>query len=90
MQVVNKPGGNGLLGATVDATWYDSTEGAWFTMTTTTITDGLGNWREVNEAGPKYQAVTAEDVKRVEAALEVVGSSDRLAVDANAAFCDDL
>jgi hypothetical protein len=29
------------------------------------ITDGLGNWREVNEAGPKYQAVTAEDVKRV-------------------------
>jgi L-alanine-DL-glutamate epimerase-like enolase superfamily enzyme len=27
-----------------------------------------------------------EDVKRVEAALEVVGSSDRLAVDANAAF----
>jgi len=29
------------------------------------VTDGLGNWREVNEAGPKYQAVTAEDVKRV-------------------------
>lgn len=29
------------------------------------ITDGLGDWREVNEAGPKYQAVTAEDVKRV-------------------------
>jgi len=30
-----------------------------------------------------------EDVKRVEAALEVVGSSDRLAVDANAAFDRD-
>ena len=29
------------------------------------FTDGLGDWREVNEAGPKYQAVTAEDVKRV-------------------------
>ena len=29
------------------------------------ITDGLGDWREVNEAGPKCQAVTAEDVKRV-------------------------
>lgn len=29
------------------------------------VNDGLGNWREVNEAGPKYQAVTAEDVKRV-------------------------
>ncbi|HVY71495.1 MAG TPA: pitrilysin family protein, partial [Verrucomicrobiae bacterium] len=27
--------------------------------------DGSGNWREINEAGPKYQAVTAEDVKRV-------------------------
>jgi predicted Zn-dependent peptidase len=27
--------------------------------------DGLGNWREINEAGPKYQAVTAADVKRV-------------------------
>jgi predicted Zn-dependent peptidase len=27
--------------------------------------DGLGDWREFNEAGPKYQAVTAEDVKRV-------------------------
>jgi len=29
------------------------------------ITDGLGDWSEVNEAGPRYQAVTAEDVKRV-------------------------
>lgn len=27
--------------------------------------DGLGDWREINEAGPKFQAVTAEDVKRV-------------------------
>lgn len=27
--------------------------------------DGLGNWREINEAGPKYQAVTATDVRRV-------------------------
>lgn len=27
--------------------------------------DGLGNWREINEAGPKYQAVTAEDIQRV-------------------------
>jgi predicted Zn-dependent peptidase len=27
--------------------------------------DGLGHWAEVNEAGPKFQAVTAEDVKRV-------------------------
>ena len=27
--------------------------------------DGLGDWREVNEAGPKHQAVTAADVKRV-------------------------
>lgn len=27
--------------------------------------DGLGDWREVNEAGPKYQAVTAADIKRV-------------------------
>ena len=26
--------------------------------------DGLGDWREINEAGPKHQAVTAEDVKR--------------------------
>jgi predicted Zn-dependent peptidase len=28
-------------------------------------TDGDGNWREVNEAGPKIQAVTAADIKRV-------------------------
>ncbi len=27
--------------------------------------DGLGNWREINEAAAKIQAVTAEDVKRV-------------------------
>jgi predicted Zn-dependent peptidase len=27
--------------------------------------DGLGDWREVNEAGPKIQAVTAADVRRV-------------------------
>jgi len=27
--------------------------------------EGLGNWREINEAAPKYQAVTAADVKRV-------------------------
>ena len=27
--------------------------------------DGLGNWREINEAGAKYQAVTAADVQRV-------------------------
>lgn len=27
--------------------------------------DGMGDWREVNAAGPKLQAVTAADVKRV-------------------------
>jgi predicted Zn-dependent peptidase len=27
--------------------------------------DGLGDWREVNEAGPKSQAVTAADLKRL-------------------------
>ena len=27
--------------------------------------DGLGNWREINEAGAKIQAVTAEDIQRV-------------------------
>jgi predicted Zn-dependent peptidase len=27
--------------------------------------DGLGEWQEVNEAGPKYQAVTAADIRRV-------------------------
>jgi len=27
--------------------------------------DGLGDWREINEAGPKQQAVTAGDIKRV-------------------------
>jgi len=27
--------------------------------------DGLGNWREINEGGAKYQAVSAADVKRV-------------------------
>ncbi|MDB6066999.1 MAG: Peptidase domain protein [Pedosphaera sp.] len=28
-------------------------------------TDGNGNWREINESGPKLQAVTAEDIQRV-------------------------
>lgn len=27
--------------------------------------DGLGDWREINAAGPKHQAVTAADIKRV-------------------------
>jgi len=27
--------------------------------------DGEGDWREINEAGPKYQAVTADDIQRV-------------------------
>lgn len=27
--------------------------------------DGLGDWREINDAGPKQQAVTAADIKRV-------------------------
>jgi predicted Zn-dependent peptidase len=27
--------------------------------------DGEGDWREINEAGPKIQAVTAADVKRM-------------------------
>jgi predicted Zn-dependent peptidase len=27
--------------------------------------EGLGDWREINQAGPKYQAVTAQDVQRV-------------------------
>jgi len=27
--------------------------------------DGLGHWREINESGAKYQAVTAADVQRV-------------------------
>jgi predicted Zn-dependent peptidase len=27
--------------------------------------DGLGDWREINTAGPKHQSVTAADVKRV-------------------------
>jgi predicted Zn-dependent peptidase len=27
--------------------------------------DGMGDWREINEAGPKIQAVTAADVQRV-------------------------
>ena len=26
---------------------------------------GEGNWREINEEGPKIQAVTAADIKRV-------------------------
>jgi predicted Zn-dependent peptidase len=29
------------------------------------LNDGLGDWREINEAGPKIQAVTAADVKRI-------------------------
>jgi predicted Zn-dependent peptidase len=31
------------------------------------LNDGDGDWREINEAGPKIQAVTAADVKRVAA-----------------------
>ena len=27
--------------------------------------DGLADWREINAAGPKHQAVTAEEIKRV-------------------------
>jgi predicted Zn-dependent peptidase len=27
--------------------------------------DGLGDWREINAAGPKQQAVTAADIRRV-------------------------
>lgn len=27
--------------------------------------DGLGDWREINDAGAKYQAVTAQDIQRV-------------------------
>lgn len=27
--------------------------------------DGLGDWKEINEAGPKHQQVTAEDIQRV-------------------------
>ena len=29
------------------------------------VYDGMGDWKEINDAGPKYQAVTAEDVQRV-------------------------
>jgi predicted Zn-dependent peptidase len=29
------------------------------------MADGLGDWREINEAGAKHQAVTAADVRRV-------------------------
>jgi len=29
------------------------------------INDGMGDWQEINEGGPKIQAVTAADVKRV-------------------------
>lgn len=29
------------------------------------FSEGLGDWREVNESGPKLQAVTAEDIQRV-------------------------
>ena len=31
------------------------------------INDGLGDWKEINEAGARIQAVTAADVKRVAA-----------------------
>jgi predicted Zn-dependent peptidase len=31
------------------------------------VSDGMGNWREINESGAKIQAVTAADVKRVAA-----------------------
>jgi predicted Zn-dependent peptidase len=31
------------------------------------LNTGMGDWREINAAGPKYQAVTAADVKRVAA-----------------------
>ncbi|MEP6663622.1 MAG: hypothetical protein ABJC04_08150, partial [Verrucomicrobiota bacterium] len=27
--------------------------------------DGMGNWREINEANAKIQAITASDLKRV-------------------------
>jgi predicted Zn-dependent peptidase len=27
--------------------------------------DGLGDWREINEGGPRYQSVSAEDLRRV-------------------------
>jgi predicted Zn-dependent peptidase len=29
------------------------------------LADGMGDWREINEAGPKRQSVTAADVRRV-------------------------
>ncbi len=29
------------------------------------MNDGNGHWQEINEAGPKLQAVTAADIKRV-------------------------
>ena len=29
------------------------------------VNDGMGDWREINEGGPRIQAVTAADVKRV-------------------------
>jgi len=29
------------------------------------VSDGMGDWREINEGGPKYQAVTVADVRRV-------------------------
>jgi predicted Zn-dependent peptidase len=29
------------------------------------LNDGTGDWREINEAGPRIQAVTAEEVRRV-------------------------
>jgi len=29
------------------------------------VNDGFGDWRQVNEAGPRFQAVTAADIKRI-------------------------
>lgn len=31
------------------------------------LNEGMGNWREINEGGSKYQSVTVADVKRVAA-----------------------
>ena len=43
--------------------------------------DGEGDWREINEAAAKYQAVTAADVQRVtEAAVRFMGGIDTIVV----------
>ena len=39
--------------------------------------DGEGDWREINEAGPKIQAVTAADVQRVAKQVPHQGKSGR-------------